>query len=433
MMSSVAKMGNSAVADLEVAIPDPVVRFARGLLYLSLFFSSLLVLRIGAFTVGDFLLVASIALTLVARSLNRIIMWTPPFYRVEGTAVILMLFMLGAAPAVSNAASPGESLSVIARLLLVALVLPWTCRQLLPTRIHLARAAGWLAAGAALTASGTLLQFALGRDVIPGAAVTDAGRFSGFTGHVSDMGGVATLGIAVSIGLALFARRARSRFWALAATALLAAALILSGSVSGMIATAVAVAIFTVRRAMKLRHVLLVGLLGAGALAIAEIIQEQVAALSPLERLMQTLGLSAQGQYSTSEIRTETYSVAIDKFLASPVMGSGFDPVSSIADGVFPAHNIVIAALFQGGLLFTLALAALATRPVRGRWLRKDTCAVTTTLLAAMGAATAFAMTAPSLYNRYFWIPVAFLGVAQALSRVPSEPTRRVADASRHL
>jgi O-antigen ligase len=395
---------------------DPLYLTARGLLYISLFANSILLARIGSFTIGDFALAGSLLLLVTARGTNRSINWPKSPYPLWGTAIVLSLFVIGALLSTYRAQLPTESVAVTVRIILVAFLLPWMARALLPAEKYLRRALTWLLCGAALTAFGTLAQ-AAGIDV-PGGMVTIAGRYSGLTGHVSDMGGIASMGIAVGIGFIIARGTVPGRFTALLLTAVLLVGLILSGSVSGMIAVVVAVLIYLLRGAIKPGAAILFLLIGIAVLAVTSTIQSAAGGLGPVERFLRALGLTDNGLYATSDIRSETYDAAWASIIQNPIFGQGMDTSSAVADGRFPVHNLLLASLFQGGLLVLIALAAMITRPIRSNWWwgGRDRSLLGTQLLATAAGAFVFAMTAPSMYNRYFWVPVALLGVARALS-----------------
>lgn len=397
---------------------DPVFRMSRYLLYMSFFFSSLLVFRVGSLSIGDGLLLASAAAVIVTRLLTPRATWPAPYFAPWSTWVLFALLTVGSLLSVFRAALPMDSLAIVARLIVVAFVLPWIARSTLQTRRHLMVSLFWLAAGGALASAGTLVQLVAGPTAIPGANVTQAGRFTGFTGHVSDMGGVASLALAVGLGF-LWTRG--FRLAALIVLGVSTIGLVLSGSVSGFLTVAAALIVYLVRGSLKLRYVLLIGGLGVVLMVVASSILGAVGnALDPFQRLQQTLGLTEGGRYATSDIRAATYATALDQIGRSPFVGNGFDQISWIADGTFPAHNLVIGALFQGGLLTAAALVAVAVRPLLGRPLWGDRSLLTTQLIAGVVGAFTFAMTAPSLYNRYFWIPVALLGVVQAMASAES-------------
>lgn len=394
------------------ALKDPAYRGARALFFAGLFFSSFLVLRVGTFTVGDLLLAAAIVLAGLARLANNRVEWTQPVASVTSTLVAILLLLIGSSIAISNAVLPGESTLVVARIFLVVFVLPWLARVLLPSRDHLKRAAQWLVAGSAASSGGTILQYFAGPDIIPGGLVSNAGRFTGFAAHVSDTGAIAALGLSLGLGFLLTAKR--RMFWTVV-VGVSAIGLILSGSVSGMLAAVLAVIVYVARGALRFRYLVLLAAVASVVVYIAVQIQAAAAALTPVERLQQALGLTNQGQYSTSGSRIETYQAALAKIAESPIVGQGFDAISSIADGVYPAHNILIGSLYQGGLFVAAAILIMLLRPLAGRWLTLDTSMLTTQLFAAYMAMTFFAMTAPNLFNRYLWLPVALLVAGQCL------------------
>lgn len=404
---------------------DPLYLSARGLFYLGLATSSLLVVRVGGgVTIGDLLLIAALILFAVSRLVNTSVHWPPSYFPRGGSVALFVIFVIAASLASATALVPDESLLVAARIALVAFAVPWLACGLLPTADHLARAAGWLLAGTAISSAGTLVQYFVGPDAIPGADVTNAGRFSGFTGHVSDMGGIAALGVALGVGFIVRGHSKRARFWGVVATALAAVGLILSGSVSGMLAVAVALLVYLGRRVIRIREAILVAVAGYAALWIGSWIQAGAAALSPIDRLLQAIGVTGGGAYATTDIRASTYEVALRAIVQNPFTGYGLDPASSIVDGLYPAHNLLIAALYQGGILLFAVMLVLLVRPFLGRWLRADRSALATQILAAGLSAIVFAMTAPSLFNRYLWLPVALLCVARvlALSRPVVQP-----------
>lgn len=402
---------------------DLVEQTARMLLYLGLFFSSLLVLRLSTVTVGDALLIASMVFAAIWATRPGVTI-TPSPFPAWGTVVLVSMLLVGGSLSTFSAKLPADSLATVARLIILAILVPWLARVVLPSLHHVRVAAAWTAAGAAFAASGTLLQYVLGPHILPNTEVTQAGRFPGWTGHVSDLGGVAAMGIALCIGFVVTGRLA-TRVAGSAALLALCVGLILSGSVSGMLAAIVALLVYTVRRALKVRHVALILAVMLVVLYVASTVQANVVgALNPVDRLLQTVGITQQGRYSTTESRFDTTEAAFNHITTNPVVGVGLDPLSAIADGEFPVHNLLIGSWYQGGVLVLISILVLALRPLAGKWIRRDRSMLTTQLLAATAAAWMFAMTAPSLYNRYFWIPIVLLCVARAL---------RQADAPAHI
>lgn len=426
-----ADMGNTAILradDTASVIRDPAYRGARALLFTGLFFSSFLVLRLGAVTIGDLLLAGAVLLAAFARLANDRVAWAKPAVSVTSTLIALALLLLGSAIAITNAVLPAESALVVVRVLVVIFVLPWLIRILLPSTDELKRAAQWLVVGAATSSGGTILQYFAGPEIIPGGLVSNAGRFTGFAAHVSDTGAIAALGVSLGLGFLITARR--RGLWTLV-VGVSAIGLILSGSVSGMLAAVAAVVVYVARGALRFRYLLLLAAVATVVVYVAVQIQAAAAALTPIERLQQALGLTNQGQYSTSDSRIETYQAAMIQIAESPIVGRGFDAISSIADGTYPAHNILIGAFYQGGLLVALAFAIVLVRPLTGGWLKLDRSMLTSQVLAAFIAMTFFAMTAPNLFNRYLWLPVALLALAQALWVSENRPAPAIRNATR--
>lgn len=396
---------------------DFLVRTGRVLLYAGIFFSSLISIRVGGtLTLGDLLLLPGIVLVGVGALVGSNHRGLPSMRKVSGgVGIALLLLILGAALSTIRATDEIESLSVMLRLVLVIFILPAALRSALTTRVYFRRAVTAFAIGAAVCGAGTVLQYFGGPTVIPGGIVTNAGRFSGFAQSVSDTGAITSLGVITSI--ALFSEYAgRRRLGALALLAASAIGLFLSGSVSGLIAVVVGCFVLLFRRVLKLRHVVLIALASGVILQFVVGVQSKSNALDPITRVLQTLGLGGNVSYNTSGSRISTYKAALDGFLDNPIVGSGLDYESTVADGFFPAHNLFLAAAFGGGVFLLLAIILVVLRPFRGKWINSDRSFDASVALTMTFSALSFAMTAPSLFNRYLWIPVALLLVARHLS-----------------
>lgn len=373
---------------------------ARGSLYLGLFAVSLLVFRVGgAITVGDVLLVAAVGLTVADTVANG--------RRVATRSVVAFaLVFVGGVLASLAAEDPGASAAVLARVVLLAFLVPWCMGVLLSTPQRVRRAAGWFAAGAAVCGAGAIAQ-SVGV-VVPGSEVTSGGRFPGFAVHVSDTGGITCL--AVAYGAGLFLARGRRVLGAVVFGVGLAG-LILSGSVSGMVSALVGILALLVWHRLSLPKALGVGAVLAGAAAWAITLMSSTEnALTPAERYAQVTGAAGTG--NTTASRWDSIEAGLGGFVDSTFIGVGLEPAASFTATGLPAHNFLVAALFQGGALFTagvcLVIYRAALAGLKAGW-RNSLFA---TLGAGMVTALVFAMTAPSVYNRYFWVPLAFAVLA---------------------
>lgn len=400
---------------------DFLLRAARVMALAGLFMVSLLVIRVGGFlTVGDFLLMGSAALLAMAPKPRP----EKPTSPLTNRVITTVLIIVGGLMATSVSPNTADSFEILLRVLYVAVVLPWQMRGLFQTHEWLARAATAFGLGAALCGSGAILQNRLGPGIIPGADVTNAGRYSGFTSHVSDTGGITALAVVAGVaGLGIGASKA-AKFLSLGIIAGGLMGLILSGSVSGMLSAGIGILAVMLLRGVSIGRLILVGGAGAAAFYFASgVLSATQNALTPMERFYQAVGLSpvAASGLNTTASRLETDKLGWESFLANPWTGVGLDPESAVVDHFYnlSVHNFLIGALHQGGAVFALGLllAALALLLPGFRKQAPDALRAQTAGIAV--AAVTFAITAPSFFNRYFWVPVALLGV-QAL--LPTRP-----------
>lgn len=388
-------------------------RVARRVLYLGLFASSFLVFRVGPFTVGDLILLVSLVLVCLepgTRSVRPLARWAP---------LVALLVVVGGLFAAYRAQDVAADIVTIGRLLLLVTVLPWQARTLLTSPQRLTRAISWWVAGAAISVGGALLQARTGSVLIEGAMVTNAGRYSGFTQNVSDAGGIACVATVIAISAMSRLRGRGIRFWMLVAVALGLAGLVLSGSVSGMIATAVGVIYLILRGNIRPGRAILLSVVSIAGLAVVLDLQSQnQAALNPIERLRQTIGLVGESDsLNTTASRLDTMQYGMHSFLSNPLVGVGLDPQSAVAVDGLAVHNLLIASLYQGGLLVFLALIIPIISAWRRLWVPKPVPPFAMQANVAFLSALVFAMTAPSFFNRYFWVPVALSYVAGVLRR----------------
>ncbi|BEP12757.1 hypothetical protein acdb102_10680 [Acidothermaceae bacterium B102] len=415
---------------LAAAHQDPdLVRLSRGLFNAGLFMSSLLAFRsAGGVTIGDLLLLASTGTLLMSTVGRRVVDSTPKLH----VAVALVL-IAGVASAGRSLSEPSD-LAVMLRLVFLVGILPWQARALLPDRQLLTRAAQWWVAGAAVCAAGTLLQARFGAGIIPGAAVTSSGRFSGLTQTVSDTGGITAVAIAFCLG-GLTARATRSQRWfTMACLGLSGIGLLLSGSVSGLLAAACAGIFLLVRRGVSIRRLVAMAVVALVVLQVVGTIQHKTTgALTPWQRVEQATGFarytSAQQGLDTSQSRLETDRAGIRGYLAHPLVGAGLDTASGVVDqrDQFQVHNMLIGAAYQGGTFLVMGLMLPIGMAMRRGWRTARSSALATQLYAALVATIVFALTAPSDYNRYFWIPVALVLASFDVARRATDQSAAVA------
>lgn len=395
----------------QIAQRDHLLAAGRFLLYAGLALSSLLVLRGPAsFTIGDYLIAGAAGCALL--SLRK-----PPRNLPGSIYTAGILLLLGGVFASAVASDLSGSLLATVRLLYLAVVIPWTFLMLLLTPSQVARAAACWVAGAAVAGAGAVMQLVAG-DVIPGGDITNAGRFTGFTASISDLGGITAVGAAAALAALNAGLSRRAQGAAVTALALCLVGLVLSGSVSGMIALAAAAAVLLIRRGVQLRKLIMVGAVATAVLAAVLNVQAQLGALGPIERLMQATGITAtSADLDTASTRAELANQAWIGIEAQPILGHGMGLADNILFGSFTVHNIFLAGWHAGGILTLLGLVVATSVAVRFGWARSPGDQVREGLVAASVAALVFAQTAPSFYNRYYWLPLGLLITAELARR----------------
>ena len=423
------------------AVPSPdrreaedfLVVTARRMLVVGLVLTSLLSVRIGPVTVGDIFLVGAAATLAVAYAKPRVPP-TPPLLWVAAWCIVV-----GACLSGWRSQDLTDHVLVAARLIFLIVVLPWMIRSLLNTPARLTRGGMAWIVGAAISGAGTIAQATLGPGAIPGGGVTSDGRYTGFTGHVSDAGGVTACAVAFSlIGLAVAStRKARIGHGLVLIGA--GAGLVLSGSVSGMLSAVGAVVVLAVSRRIPATRLVISAVIALAGLYVGGTLQADTAgALNPVERLVQTTGRgsfvrgASGGSLNTAGTRVETNAAALDATLASPLAGAGLDGESAFVETnmhTFQPHNVLIGAAYRGGLFVLIGISIPLVWVIARGWSTVRDRRFSP-MYGAMLAAVAFAMTAPSLYNRYLWVPVAFIAspmMFQRAGRLLHQPRRRPA------
>jgi hypothetical protein len=300
--------------------------------------------------------------------------------------------------------APIENLTVAARLAYILTVWPWQARVLLDTRERLSRALSLFVVGAAASAVAAVLQFRYGISFGAGGVLN--GRAVGLTAHANDQGGLLAIALCVAVGKIVYGRTgARAK---VAVASLCGIGLVLSGSVSGMLAALVGVAVLSLRKGISVTVILVgvslfsVGWFAADTLTVASVDGKP---MTPLERLSQATGGGRDDQ-NTVDTRFRTYRVAIAGIRENPWIGSGLDEQSGTTVLGLGAHNLLLLAWFQGGVLVLTAEVLALTTAARRAWRRpREADEVRETVIAAFAAGIAFSMTAPTFYNRYFWLP----------------------------
>ena len=217
--------------------PEPTgVVLARFLYYAGTAAIGILLLRFGGATVSDLLYLGSLGAVvagLIAMNTN------PSVLLPKGLIVGVLVFCAGGLITAFYAPSATDNLGVLFRVTYLVAIWFWLGTMVLTELRHVRTAMLWWVISAAIASAGAVAQTVFG-DVIPGGTI-HYGRVSGLTDHVNDLGGLA--GVTVVPALALLYKNTGAgrtqRLTAAICLPLIGLGLILSGSISGVMAALV--------------------------------------------------------------------------------------------------------------------------------------------------------------------------------------------------
>ena len=412
------------VARPDVLVPDDPIDegFAvpRRLYYGGVLMLGLLTLRAGGqVTFSDLLFLASFLLACAEFViLRRRVPMRLPFLLLIGIAI----FSLGGLLSTFESYATMSSIAVIARLVFLTIFWFWLGTVVLRTQAHITRAMGFWVASAAICGGGAILQLLVG-DVIPNAGI-DGGRATGFTSQPNDLGGLTAITFVPALMLASRARvSVVARGWSYASLLLVAAGLILSGSVGGLIAAASAAVVWLALQRTSVHALLALATLAACVVALTAL-QSIRGAPHPLDRLesvSSTTPLPGGGTSQGSiEQRIGTYRVATARITEDPFVGVGLDLKSvtrpfGIESYEYDVHNLIIGVWYKTGLIGLIGMLIALLAILRSGWTAilgsssTSESRVAVALTSSFVAFVVIAMSAPILFSRYGWISAALV------------------------
>jgi O-antigen ligase len=381
------------------------------LLFLGIFLIPFTNIRGGGVQISDLVFVLAIIVLAFSKQLPTVepmpVSWQ----------VAVVLVVIGGIVACVVALDLILSVLVLARMIFVLMFWPYLIRHVLTTRRlkHMAMYAFVL--GCAASGFAEILQ-KLHIYPLPDAA---GGRAVGFTIQPDELGAILALGLVFAIGLAMelgFGRR-RHR---LISVMLIVFGLLLSASVSAILAALAAVFVLLVLRRVNLRKVI-TGVVVIVAIYVASI--GLLGATNPIGRFQSTVGNSSS--VNTGTLRVSTYKAAWHGIAEDPLVGHGLDQVSGAvyfdiySGAVYAPHNFILILWYQGGFLFLLG-SLMAVFVALWRVFRLRRRDPTGDIIFAGGVASlAYAQTAPVIFQTYFWLPFV-LAMTYSLARRPDSP-----------
>jgi O-antigen ligase len=405
--------------------------------------------RAGGFTVSDFMFVMAGAVVVVRLLTGRSRSLAPAESRRSSLLVLCgaLTLLTGCTLSSFGAWDPLGSIGVVLRLAWLTLIWFWLLRSVAVNRAAFNRLlVAWrvalvLSAGCALLTELGLANLTVNNN---------ESRQTAFFDHPNDLGGFLVVGLPLVV-LAIPRREDRRLsdvLWHLAGIGLIGYGIVTTGSMSAAVAAVAGlVTTFTVLtisrdpRRKRRRHPLLSML----ALATAGVVLV-VLSTSDLPLVTRITELNQGNSYITGSVESRgvmnrSATERIDQLL---VVGIGLDRRSEgkIVDIQDTAtahvqdqsgiHNIFLKVLLEAGLPALIGLWIIIGATLLQAWrllfnLRDDPLihAAVAALFGSVVTINVFAMFQPTLYHRYYWYPMALIGVLWALRRQELREPRR--------
>jgi O-antigen/teichoic acid export membrane protein/O-antigen ligase len=420
-----ARFLRSDVEELSSDPPDAGFRVPRLLYYLGLVLLGLLTLRAGGqVTFSDVLFLFSFLLACAELVIvRRHVAIRLPLLLLLGMAI----FSFGGLVSTFQSYEYVRSTGVIVRLIFLTVFWFWLGTVVLNRREHVLKATNLWVASAAISGSAAVVQLLIG-NVIPGATAL-GGRMTGFTTHPNDLGGLTCIAFVPALMLA--ARQsmpAPRRLFSYVVLLLVAAGLILSGSVGAVLAAAAATFVWFAFQRTSVQTILVFATIGLSVIAVTTV-QGMRGAPTPLERFdIVTSGTSEGGAVGSVQERIVVYRSAANAIEENPFVGVGLDLTSVTKpfgeeNYKYDVHNLIIGLWYKTGLFGLAGMLIAFVAVFRTGWmtilrsLSESERRLAVALVSSAVAFIAYAMTAPVLFSRYGWISAALLFALQGVQQ----------------
>lgn len=257
----------------------------------------------------------------------------------------------------------------------------------------------------------------------------NSGRANGLAVHPNVLGIMCALTLLICIW-ALPRYRGGKRLLLVAVTAVNAAALFATGSLSSLLAAAIGAVVLLVCMRITVRAVLL--LIGAATLAFVGLsvfgYDTTVLTGSVEERVDVVTGVS--DGVASLNVRERTYDYAWQSISADPITGVGMDGVNEATfDSTTVVHNYILRGWYQGGFLlfatlaaFTIAMLVLVFRSIRDA--ENSVAAGTITTMLTFAATSAF------YDQQQYWLPILLAVAVMPPKKKPQKKPKRTSESA---
>jgi len=360
-----------------------------------------------SFTLSDWFFFISFILAAIERSIRRRKKICFPPYLIAG----LFFFSLGGIISSGLSQTPIPSFIAFLKYFYLIAIWFWLGMILLQRPEHIKISIILWTVSAAVSSSGALVQLIWG-DVIPG--INPAwGRVTGFTEHVNDLAGVAS--VAFVPALMMVAQEGINIRRLLSTNIiflLIIFGLILSVSISGLLAVLTSLILWLVLTKSPFKKIIVASIVFIFIL-VAITFQSRYIEISIITRLRD---ISADREhYITLSSRIETYKAAWTNICKNPLIGVGIGTTSGITNTGKVVHNILLSSWFEAGffgfigmlmILFSIFLTCINLIKCSNSSKEQN---LSICLFASYIAFLTLGMSQAIYYQRYGWISAALL------------------------
>ena len=362
--------------------------FSFSLFKVAFLLSPILVLRFGGITLSDYLFLLAFFLTFVQSKSH------PADSKVLSKLYfpLILIFLFASISTFVNT-DKIQSAITLAKFIILIILIPWTSRKLCLSRDKFASCVKYYLVGVVFFSAyiiyDRLKSFGLS------TSITNA-RESGLAEHVTDAGGICT--ISVISCLVFISQERRLLKWF--TTFVCIFALVLTGSLSGYIATLIGFLVFIFRENVHI--------VSKRDKVYFLSVVVFIFILNEIFEISGRISHATNGRYDTASSRVENWKLAINsssESLSTFLFGNGLHPkdtvlLSSTGELLAP-HNIILECLSAGGIMFAIGIFMFLLQILIGTMrirLNYD-------FLPLLAASFMFAMTSPLMYSRYIWLP----------------------------
>lgn len=331
----------------------------------------------------------------------------------------LIVFSTGGIISSVRSNMPMESLIAVVKYLYLIGLWFWLGTVILRNEKHIHTAIFLWSFSAAFTSAGAIAQLVWG-DIVPGISPA-TGRMTGFTEHVNDLGGVACVVLIPALTLASHDAIGNLRKYCFyIITFLITAGLILSASISGLIAALISFLIWGIMSRTQIKKIAMFIMICAVCL-LTVYFSLKHGGISVLDRLTDVAGQKLY--YETSASRLEAYRLAWKSISKNPLVGVGTGPYAGTTETGDAVHNVILLNWYESGVFGLLGiLIILGSLIIVGinviRFSRSENeRSLSISLFSSYIAFLVIGMVQPIYFRRFGWISAALIMALYAKHR----------------